>query len=299
MDRFEERRINVAGTDTRIVVCDKQGAPATLFLHGGIPGVTPYCSGAHIWNGYLHSFQNRTLIVPDLPGSGGTIQGSQPLTMDTMGQHVFGLLSALSLDTVDVVGHDLGGLIGVWMGLSEPSRVRSLSIVASPMCPPAADGLDNILLASPPQPLWSRESQAWAFERLSLVHTHIDEPFLDTCVAASRGVAHGKAISYMKENYARTFAPSMTRVRNRLWDACRNRGLQVPTQIVWASHDPATSRESGMVLFNAIAGQQQASQIHIVNRSGSFPFREQPAAFSHIVASFEDAILDQHSPAGC
>ena len=31
------------------------------------------------------SFQNRTLIVPDLPGSGGTIQGSQPLTMDTLG----------------------------------------------------------------------------------------------------------------------------------------------------------------------------------------------------------------------
>ena len=73
--------------------------------------------------------------------------------MDSLCRHVTALLSALSLDTADVVGHDLGGLMGVWMALSHPARVRSLSIVASPMCPPIADGLDNILLASaPPTP---------------------------------------------------------------------------------------------------------------------------------------------------
>lgn len=267
-------------------------APATLFLHGGIPGVTPYCGGAHIWGDCLAAFQDRAVIAPDLPGSGGTAQGPQPLTMDTLGQHVVALMSALSLQSVDIVGHDLGGLIGVWMALSHPSHVRSLSIVASPMCPPTADGLDNILLASPPQPLWSRESQAWALERLSHIHTHIDASLLDACVAASHADAHRKAVAYMKENYARIFAPSMNRVRYRLWDACRNDGLQVPTQIVWASHDPATSRESGSVLFNAIAGRQKAAQMHVINRSGSFPFREQAAAFHHIVASFGAGALE-------
>jgi pimeloyl-ACP methyl ester carboxylesterase len=101
----------------------------------------------------------------------------------------------------------------------------------------------------------------------------------------------------MKQNYARTFAPAMNRVRYRLWDACRNDGLQVPTQIVWASHDPATSRESASVLFTAISGRQKASQMHIINRSGSFPFREQLAAFHHIVASFADGVLEERSQA--
>lgn len=295
MDGFQERRLDVNGTQSRVLIGGTAGAPATLFLHGGIPGVTPYCSGAHIWGACPAAFHDRSLIVPDLPGSGGTVQGSQPLTMDALGEHVMTMLSALSLDSIDVVGHDLGGLIGVWMALLHPSRLRSLSIVTSPMCPPTADGLDNILLASPPQPLWSRESQSWAFERLSHIHTHIDAPLLDACVAASQGEAHCKASADMKENYARTFVPSMNRVRYRLWNACRNDGLRVPTQIVWASHDPATSRESGWVLFNAISGRQKASQMHVINRSGSFPFREQPAAFHHVVTSFADGARTERS----
>jgi 2-hydroxy-6-oxonona-2,4-dienedioate hydrolase len=294
MDRLQEQILDVAGTRTRVLLGGNAGA-ATLFLHGGIPGVTPYCGGAHLWGDSPAALlKDRMVVVPDLPGSGGTAP-NEPLTMDSLCRHVTALLSALSLDTADVVGHDLGGLIGVWMALSHPARVRSLSIVASPMSPPIADGLDNILLASPPQPLWSRESQAWAFERLSQVHTHIDAFLLDACVAASRGEAHRKAADDMKLNYARTFAPSMNRIRYRLWDACRNEGLKVPTQIVWASHDPATSRESGMVLFNAIAGRQKSAQMHVINRSGSFPFREQVAAFHHIVASFADGVLKETS----
>jgi pimeloyl-ACP methyl ester carboxylesterase len=293
MNALLEQTLDIAGGRTRILRGGQTGAPATLFLHGGIPGVTPYCGGAHIWGDCLAAFaQDRDVIAPDLPGSGGTVQNF-PLTMDALGEHVVALLSALSLESVDVVGHDLGGLIGVWMALSHPSRVRSLAIVASPMCPPTADGLDDILLAAPPQPPWSRQSQAWALERLSYAHSHIDGPLLDRCVAASHGEAHRTAVDQMKSNYARAFAPSMNRVRYRLWDACRNAGLQVPTQIVWASHDPATSREQAMVLFNAIAGRQKAAQLHVINRSGSFPFREQAAAFHHIVAAFQEGVLKE------
>jgi len=292
MTALQERLIDVAGVKTRVLSGGAPNAAATLFLHGAIPGVTPYCGGAHIWGEAPAAFlQHRHVIMPDLPGSGGTVQGAEALTVDTLGRHVMDMLSALSLQSVDVVGHDLGGLLGIWMGLSHPARVRSLSIIASPMCPPTADGFDNILLASPPQPLWSRESQAWALERLSQVHTHIDASLLDACAAAGRGEAHRKAVEYMNTSYAGVFAPSMNRARHRLWQACHNDGLQVPTQIVWASHDPATSREHAMVLFNAIASRQPATQLHVVNRSGSFPFREQPAAFVHIVAAFEEGVL--------
>lgn len=295
MSGFHERRLNIEGIDTRILLGGRANAPAILFLHGGIPGVTPYCSGAHIWGESPLAFDNRALVVPDLPGSGGTIQNAEPLTLDTFGQHVLATLSALSIDSVSIVGHDLGGLIGVWIALSHPSRVRSLSIVTSPMCSPNADGLDNFLLTSPPQPLWNRESQAWAFERLSWVHTHIDTSLLDQCVAASHGEAHREAVKYMSQSYARAFAPSMNRVRYRLWDACRRDGLQVPTQIVWANQDPTTPLEAGLVLFDAIARHQKTVQFQVINRSGHFPFREQSAAFHHIVASFEAGVAAETS----
>lgn len=293
---LQELTINVAGVTTRILRDGRAGGPATMFLHGGIPGVTPFCSGTHIWGNSLARFlEDRDTIVPDLPGSGGTLQASGPLTVDVLARHVVDLMSALSIETVDIVGHDLGGLVGVLTALTHPARIRSLSIVASPMSAPTGDGLDSILFLSPPQPPWSRESQAWALERLSYVHTHIDAPLLDACVAASEGEAHRRAMDYMHHHYVRTFGPSVARTRYLLWETCRNNGVQVPVQIVWASHDPAVSREAGFVLFSTLARKQRAAQMHVINRAGSLPFRDQPAAFHHIVSSFQTGVLAERS----
>jgi pimeloyl-ACP methyl ester carboxylesterase len=183
---------------------------------------------------------------------------------------VLGVISALSLPSVDLVGQDLGGLIGIWLALEQPGILRGLSVVASPMSPPTADGLDNLLLVSPPQPLWGRESQQWALDRLSYSHQHISKALLDACVAAGEGAPHRAASAAMKDGYARTFMPSLNRTKYRLWEVCRNDGVKVPVQLVWASHDPASPRDSGFVLFNAIAPRQQLS---IPRTAGGVPPR--------------------------
>jgi 2-hydroxy-6-oxonona-2,4-dienedioate hydrolase len=296
MSALQAQTIDVGGQSTRVLRGGKPGAPAAVFLHGGIPGVTPVCCGAHIWGDNLDPFLNDLdVLVPDLPGSGGTVQGTEPLTVDTFGRHVLALLESGSIEAADIIGHDLGGLVGVWLALNHPTRVLSLSIVASPMTAPTGDSLDDLLFASPPQPLWSRESQAWALERLSYSHAHIGSGLLDACVVASEGKAHRKAVEYMKSNFAKTFAPSLNRTKALLWETCRNKGVQVPAQIVWASHDPATTREAGFVLFDVISAKQKATQFHVINRAGSLPFREQPAAFHHIVASFGEGVRQEKS----
>ena len=283
---------------TRLLRGGKAGAPAALFLHGGIPGVTPFCSGAHIWGESLLPFaEGLDVIAPDCPGSGGTDLGDEPLTIDAIGSFVLALLDNCGIASVDVVGHDVGGLVGVWLALNHPKTVRSLSIVASPMSGPVGDALDDILLAAPPLPLWSPEAQAWALERLSYSHMHIDRALLDACVAANEGEPHRKATEAFKAGAMKAFASSMNRTRSLLWEACRNAGLQVPVQIVCASHDPATSREAGFVLYDAIAAKQRATQFHVVNRAGSLLFREQPAAFHHVIASFGRGVRDENARA--
>jgi 2-hydroxy-6-oxonona-2,4-dienedioate hydrolase len=295
---LREQILDVGGRRSRILRGGKANAPAAIFIHGGIPGVTPFCSGAHIWGDTLDAFAaTRDVIALDLPGSGGTALGSDPLTVDVIGRHVLGVLSALSVSSVDVVGHDLGGLIGLWLALEEPGKLRGLSIVASPVSAPSGDGLDNLLLVSPPQPLYSHESQDWALDRLSYSHAHVTATLLDACVAAGEGEPHRAAAGMMKEHYARTFMPSVNRTKYRLWEACRNDGVRVPVQLVWASHDPASSREAGFALFNAIAPRQPAAQFHLINRAGSFPFREQPESFHHVVAAFQEGVWSEPRPA--
>lgn len=289
MASLNEWTIDTAGTKTRILRGGPQGAPAVLFLHGGLPGVMPYCGGAHIWGATPARFaETRHVIVPDLPGSGGTIPTEAP-SIASFTQHLVALLAALDVARVDVVGHDLGGLIGVALALEHPDKVASLAVVASPMTAPTADGLDDILLAAAPRPLWERASQAWVFERLSYGHQHITPDLLDACAAAAQGEAHRKSVELAAKS-GNTLSASMAKTRYRLWDACRNAGVPVPVQIVWASHDPATTREQAFVLFRTIASRQTATQMHLINRSGSFPFREQPESFHHIVSAFQDGV---------
>lgn len=269
-------------------------APAALFLHGGIPGLTPFCSGAHVWGESLALFaQELAVVAPDCPGSGGTDFGDQPLTIDAIGSFVLALLEDYGITSVDVVGHDVGGLVGVWLALHHPKMVRSLSVVASPMSGPVGDGVDDILFAAPPRPLWSRESQSWALERLSYSHMHIDRTLLDACVAAGEGEPHRHAADAIKSGAMAGFAASMSRTRSQLWETCRSGGVQVPVQIVWASHDPTTTRQAGFVLFDAIGAKQRAAQFHVIARAGSLVFREQPSAFHHIVASFGRGIRSE------
>jgi 2-hydroxy-6-oxonona-2,4-dienedioate hydrolase len=66
--------------------------------------------------------------------------------------------------------------------------------------------------------------------------------------------------------------------------------VQVPTQLVWASHDARAPREAGYVLFKIIADKQRATQFHLINRAGTFAFREQPEEFSKVVAAFHDGV---------
>jgi 2-hydroxy-6-oxonona-2,4-dienedioate hydrolase len=272
---------------TRLLRGGKAGGPAALFLHGGLPGVTPFCFGSHIWGDSLLPFaEELDLIAPDCPGSGGTDLGEEPLTVEAIGTFALQLLADSGITSVDIIGHDIGGLVGIWLALSRPQTIRSLSIIASPMCAPVGDALDDIVLVAPPRPLWSRQSQTWALERLSHNHMHIDRALLDACVAASDGEPHRQAADMAKTSSAKALGASMSRTRSLLWETCRNAGVQVPVQIVWASHDPVTTREAGFVLFDTIAAKQRASQFHVINRAGSLMFREQPSAFHHVVASF-------------
>ena len=292
------QHVEIAGRRSRLLRGGKPGAPAAIFLHGGIPGITPFCSGAHMWGDSLQPFlAERDIIVPDLPGSGGTSLLVSQTKFEAFSQHVFELLDALGISECDVVGHDLGGLTGLLLGIEQPARVRSLSVVASQWSPPRGDGLDNLLLVSPPTPMWGRESQAWALERLSYSHAHIDDALLDACVKAGEGEAHQGAVKQMREHYERTFSPGMGAARYRLWEVCRGDGFKVPTQIVWASHDPTISREGGFVIYDVVARKQSAAHFHVINRAGNFPFREEPQAFHHVVSAFQNGVLQENARA--
>ena len=284
--------VTAAGRKVSVLRAGPTSGEAVLLVHGGRAGISPIASGAHIWDRAIpYLAAGRPVIAIDLPGAGGSDLGApEILSIDKLGAHILGVLDALSLPAVHFVGHDLGGFIGLSLAAFSPQKLRSLSIVASGVAPPTGDGLNDILFEAVPLPRWSKNSQAWAFERVSYSNGHIDETLLTACVDAANGKPHGEAVQAMQDEKMRARNFGVGAVKGKIWEALRGNGLSVPTQLVWSSHDPQAPREGGYVLFKIIAEKQRATHFHLINRAGSFAFREQPAEFAQVVASFHDGI---------
>ena len=287
----QRTEVQVAGRRVAVVKAGSAGGEPVVLLHGGRAGISPIASGSHIFDRVIPLLASgRTVIAPDLPGCGGTdLASAHDLHVEKLAEFVLRLFDALSVKNVHLVGHDLGGLVALWLAIAAPKSLRSLSIVASPMSPPTGDGLDDLLFDAAPLPLWSRRSQAWVFERLSYSHEHADAALLDACERAASGKPHRDAVQAMQDEHVRRQNFGIAAIKSRVWEALRN-GLSVPTQIVWGSQDSASTREAGYVLFKVIADRQRATQFHLINRAGSFPFREQPVEFSQLVAGFQDGV---------
>jgi 2-hydroxy-6-oxonona-2,4-dienedioate hydrolase len=229
-----------------------------ILIHGGIPGVTPYASGPHIWG--------------KAAGKAIELQGG---TVDAMVDHVKRQLP----EKAHLVGHDLGGLVALTVAAELPERVRTVSTVASVAAAPTGDAVPNLTLAHPPKPLFSRASQRWALERISYSHHHIDDALLDGCMQAAE--KHKPA--------GEDFLPSLMAAKSKLYEVSRSRGFPVPVQVLWGTHDPLGTFEQGLWLFRLLAAKQKAAQFHAVNRAGSLLFREEPEQFDQIVSAFVES----------
>jgi 2-hydroxy-6-oxonona-2,4-dienedioate hydrolase len=229
-----------------------------IYIQGGIPGVTPYASGPHIWG----TRKGKTLEL-----QGGTV--------DAMVENVKKQLP----EKANLVGHDLGGLVALTVAHEMPERVRTVTAVASVAAAPSGDSVPNLTLAHPPQPLFSRESQRWALERVSYSHQHIDDALLDGCEQAA-----GK-----QKPVGDDFLPSLMAAKSKLYEVSRSRGFPVPAQVVWGTHDPLGTFDQGLWLFRLLAAKQKAVQFHVINRAGSLLFREEPEQFHQIVSAFVES----------
>ena len=126
------KRSDVGGVATRLLR-DGAGPIGIVFLHGGMPGLTPYCAGAHVWETGLEPFVRGGFAVMalDLPGAGGSAlrDGVAP-TIEGQGAAAMAVLERLGSGPCHVVGHAEGGLVALWLAMERPGFIRSVTVTA-------------------------------------------------------------------------------------------------------------------------------------------------------------------------
>jgi pimeloyl-ACP methyl ester carboxylesterase len=117
------------------------------------------------WGPLVPLLSGRQLILIDNRGSGRT-RADGPLDHADMVDDCLALLNHLGLATVDVVGHSLGGYLGLMLAAREPSRVkRVVTLTAGGMDAKTRvlfDDLARLYFTMVPQD-WFRLLYQWLF----------------------------------------------------------------------------------------------------------------------------------------
>lgn len=246
-----------------------EGAPVVL-IHGSGPGVTAWAN----WRTTIpHLAEKFRVIAPDILGFGYTERpDGVEYNSTTWTQHLVGLLDALGLDKVSIVGNSFGGSLALNIATKHPERVDRLVLMGSVGVPfEITDGLDAVWGFVPSLPAMRKLLDVFAYDR-SLVNDELAE--LRLAAATRPGV---------QEAFSAMFpAPRQQGVDEMAVDETLIAGLTNDTLIVHGRDDQVIPLSNSLRLLDLI----DRSQLHVFGRCGHWVQIEHSARFNSLVADF-------------
>jgi pimeloyl-ACP methyl ester carboxylesterase len=133
---FKIEEIQTNGTTLHVRVGGH--GPAVVLLHG-------FGDTGDMWEPLAKELaSDHTVIVPDLRGMGLSSHPEGGYDKDTQGQDIAGLVDALKVGNVEVVGHDIGNMVAYSFTAQFPARVTHLVLMDAPL--PGIGPWNDILL---------------------------------------------------------------------------------------------------------------------------------------------------------
>ncbi|RED55152.1 alpha/beta fold hydrolase [Cohnella lupini] len=115
----------VNGLDMYYEIHGKGGHPVVL-LHGAFMSIDT-AFGTLI----PKLSESRQVIALEMQGHGRTVDIDRPLSSEQMADDVAELLHQIGIKNVDIIGHSLGGAVGIQMAARHPEQVRKLVVASS------------------------------------------------------------------------------------------------------------------------------------------------------------------------
>ena len=225
----------------------------------------------------------RQVISFDPPGSGRSTRPAE-LSMAEMHDCADEALAACGIgESVDAVGHSMGGLALLAYAIERGERVRRLVLIGT--------GTGSRAYMSAPGALWNRSHpRFWPMAALAILqmlwHARAPETLLNNYIRRQSLVdqhlfepARIRPGDWLRPRRGRT---QWHRVARHLDYAPRLAELDLPTLILCGLHDPQYPPACSEELARGIPG----SQVVWFERSGHFPFTEEPQTFWATVGDF-------------
>jgi pimeloyl-ACP methyl ester carboxylesterase len=289
LDLDRTRFVEADGIQTRVYEAGA-GEPLVL-VHGGGFG-SLYSLDA--WSLNLRALAQRFRVVAfDKLGQGytGNPETDADYTFGRLYRHAVALLERLDLGPGHVVGHSMGALLAVRVALDHPELVRTVTVVDSNTVAPDDPRfpwtrfyveLDAKAPHGPP----TRESVRVEPDAQSYSREHVTEGLIDRMLAIARRPEFEHAARRVRELRESVWMPSIRPVREQTVVDIDDRGLPVPTLVVWGADDPSAPLPLAHELHARLAARTPEADLHVLGRAGHYCYRERPGAFDRLLAGF-------------
>jgi pimeloyl-ACP methyl ester carboxylesterase len=262
------------------VYCEGDGPPVVM-IHGIV-------STGDCWTYSFEAFKDRhRVIAPDLPGHGRSSGGPASYSLAFYVDWLAGLLDALRIPSMALIGHSMGGAIVAAFAIRHPERVNRLVLV------------DALGISSKFPWRAARNITASMPDYLKAGLTHRNDPyllrffqpwaFLDPWGTPRPVIEQMAALNQPREvavvwSGTRLLLADFLLPGKRSAFVERLSQINIPTLVVWGRHDGILSLENA---YEGMARIPNAT-LEIIEDCAHEPMLERPDEFIRIVGSFLD-----------
>ena len=256
--------ITANGLKMNYEISGKEGAPTIVLSHS-------LGSSLVMWGPQMESLRTHFRVLRyDTRGHGGTENPAGPYNLEMLGEDAIALLDALKIQRVHFVGLSMGGMIGQYLGLSHPTRLRSLVL-----CSTAA--------ALPPeaQPLWDERIETARTKGLQALVDATLERWFTSAYLQKNPPMLGIIRRQFLETPPEGFIGCCEAIR-RLNYLSRLPEINTPSSILVGEEDPGTPVSASQAIQEKIPG----SKLVILSAAKHLANIEKAEAFNSTLMSF-------------
>ncbi len=263
------REIIAAGYRTNVHDHGQGGFPV-MMIHGSGPGVTAWAN----WRLVIPELaKNRRVVAPDMLGFGYTERPEDnTYNRERWVAHAIGVMDALDLQHVDLVGNSFGGGLALALAIEYPERVRRLVLMGSVgVSFPITGALDEVWGYEPSLENMRRLMDVFAFNKGLLT----DE------------LAEMRYQASIRPGFQESFAAMFPAPRQRWVDNLASveediRALAHETLVIHGREDEVIPLQASLTLADWI----DRAQLHVYGRCGHWTQIEHASRFARLVNDF-------------